>query len=68
METGDLSLQVPKHVREARRDELVSLQQEVGQRHAESLAGREVHDLCWPSIMELLWNPQLSLPHGFKFF
>lgn len=35
-------MQVPYDVREARRDELVSLQQDVGQDFAESLVGRQV--------------------------
>ena len=35
-------LQVPQDVREARRDELVSLQQDVGQDFAESLIGCQV--------------------------
>lgn len=37
-----LDLQVPNDVREARRDELVSLQQDVGQDFAESLVGCQV--------------------------
>lgn len=37
-----LDLQVPHDVREARRDELVSLQQDVGQDFAESLVGCQV--------------------------
>ncbi len=40
-----LNLQVPHDVREARRDELVSLQQDVGQEFAESLIGRQVQYL-----------------------
>lgn len=35
-------LQIPKEVREARRDELISLQQRIGQDHAASLVGQEV--------------------------
>lgn len=35
-------LQVPVEVRQARRDELVSLQQDIGQDFAQSLIGREV--------------------------
>lgn len=35
-------VQVPQDVREARRDELVSLQQHVGQGFAQSLVGRQV--------------------------
>ena len=35
-------LQVPREEREARRDELISLQQGIGQTFAESLLGREV--------------------------
>ena len=35
-------VQVPQDVREARRDELVSLQQHVGESFAESLVGRQV--------------------------
>ena len=35
-------MQVPKDVREARRDELQELQQDVGQSFAESLVGRQV--------------------------
>jgi hypothetical protein len=35
-------LQIPHDVREARRDELVSLQQDVGQHFAESLIGCQV--------------------------
>ena len=37
-----MALQVPQDVREARRDELVSLQQNIGQEFAESLVGRQV--------------------------
>lgn len=43
--TGNIAttvLQVPQEVREARRDELVSLQEHVGQQFAESLVGSEV--------------------------
>ena len=36
--------QVPPEIREARRDELISLQQRIGQEFAESMTGREV---CW---------------------
>ena len=35
-------LQIPKEAREARRDELISLQQGIGQGFAESLVGQEV--------------------------
>lgn len=38
-------MQVPQDVREARRDELVSLQQHVGEGFAESLVGRQVRRL-----------------------
>lgn len=37
-----LDVQVPQDVREARRDELQELQQDVGQSFAESLVGRQV--------------------------
>ena len=39
-------VQVPQELREARRDELVSLQQHVGQGFAESLVGSEVRLRC----------------------
>lgn len=37
-----MDVQVPQDVREARRDELVELQQHVGQSFAESLVGQQV--------------------------
>ena len=40
----EASLQVPAEVRQARRDELVSLQQDIGQDFANSLVGKEVRD------------------------
>ena len=50
--TSVLNLQVSHDVREARRDELVSLQQDVGQDFAESLVGCQV--LEWSVCVLLL--------------
>ena len=58
-----LRWQVPQDVREARRDELVSLQQHVGQDFAESLVGRQVNlslDLSFVQFV-LLIRPSCSL-------
>lgn len=40
------TLQVPPEVREARRDELISLQQRVGEEWAKSHVGKEVRGAC----------------------
>ena len=52
--------QVPQEVRQARRDELVSLQQDIGQDFASSLVGREV---CPDEVHNFsMVDPKLSEP------
>ena len=47
-------IQVDDGVRQARRDELISLQQDVGQEFAESLLGQEVHPVLPSRLCSLL--------------
>ena len=49
-----IQFQVPQDVRQARKDELESLQQDIGMEFAESLVGRQVQDgISHPFLMIL---------------
>ena len=60
---GCHSLQVPEEERQARRDELVALQQEVGERFAEGMVGQEVGSCHADRLLLFLQKPEIRDRH-----
>lgn len=56
-------LQVPEEERQARRDELVALQQEVGERFAEGMVGQEVGSCHAERLVMILQKPEMRDRH-----